>query len=193
MHAIAQQTRITALRSGINLTVVPDTIPFITLFDTDPEADDITATVDGVIKDLYAGRVVTSPQQVISRLTTRSIEDPEDQQRQEIGWNDNLDYPQLELLFMAHLRRYILGGDGTARACKFVKLITGDEYLPLPPLGALMVSNLPMTSTLSELLLICLYDLQIRFVPFINEHGVSVCGTFIILILTLICLPSILG
>ena len=57
MHAIAQQTRITALRSGINLTVVPDTIPFITLFDTDLEADDMTATVDGVIKDLYAGQI----------------------------------------------------------------------------------------------------------------------------------------
>ena len=144
-------------------------------------------------RPLYAGQVVTSPQQVISRLTTRSIKGPKDQKCQEIGWNEDLNYPWLKLLFMAHLQCYILGSDSTACACKFVKLITRNKYLPLHPLGTLMVSNLPITSTLSESLLICLYDLHIWFVPFINEHGVSVCGNFIILILTLICLPSMLG
>jgi len=152
VHAIAQQARISALRSGIDLTLIPNTIPFSTLFDTNPEDEETSATVDGVIKDIYAGRVVTTPRQVIDRLTTRSTEDPEDQLQPEIGQNLELDYPRLECLFMAHLRRYILGGNGTDRSRKFVKLMTGDEYLPLSPHGTLMI----------------------RFVPFINEHGAEV-------------------
>lgn len=134
---ISQQARINALRSGLDLTLIPDTIPFASLFDTEPEDDETVATIDGVIKDIYAGRMVTSPQQVIRRLTTRSTGD---QQQPAIGWNEQLDYPRLEGLFMAHLRRYILGGDGTTnRAHSIVKLMTGDEYLPLAPLGTLTV------------------------------------------------------
>ncbi|KAH9017837.1 hypothetical protein EDB84DRAFT_1442645 [Lactarius hengduanensis] len=153
-ESISKQARIDALRSGINLTLIPDTIPFVTLFDTieqgdEPESDEIVATIDGVIKDIYASRIVTSPQQVIRRLSTRSTED---QQQPAVAWNEQLDYPRLEGLFMAHLRRYILGGDGTDRACKFVKLLCGDEYLPLSPLGTL----------------------TIKFVLFINEHGAEV-------------------
>ena len=146
-ESISQQARITALQSGINLSLIPDTIPFASLFDTDPEGDETVATIDGLIKDIYAGRVVTSPQQVIKRLTIRSTED---QQQQGTGRNEQLDYTQLECLFMAHLRRYILGGDGTNRACKLVKLMTGDEYLPLPPLGTLMVSLLLMNHMCSS-------------------------------------------
>ncbi|KAH8995533.1 hypothetical protein EDB86DRAFT_1099203 [Lactarius hatsudake] len=152
--SISKQARIDALRSGIDLTLIPDTIPFVSLFDSieegdEPESDEIVATIDGVIKDIYAGRIVMSPQQVIRRLSTRSTED---QQQPAVAWNEQLDYPRLEGLFMAHLRRYILGGDGTDRACKFVKLLCGDEYLPLSPLGTL----------------------TIKFVPFINEHGAEV-------------------
>ena len=109
-----------------------------------------------------------------------------------VEWRSQLSLTQVAV-YGTSTMLYILGSDSTACACKFVKLITRNKYLPLHPLGTLMVSNLPITSTLSESLLICLYDLHIWFVPFINEHGVSVCGNFIILILTLICLPSMLG
>jgi len=147
-ESISEQARISALRSGVDLTCIPETIPFSSLFDPEPDGDDLPA-IDGVIRDIYAGRVITSPQQVITRLTTRSIED---QQLQGTGWNENLDYVHLECLFMAHFRRYILGGDGTNRARKVVRLMTGDEYLPLTPLG----------------------NLTINFVPFINENDAEV-------------------
>lgn len=130
-ESLSQQARIKALQSGIDLTLIPDTLSFNNLFDT----DELAITVDGVIKDTYAGRIITSPKQVIRRLATRSIED----EQPAIGQNEQLNYPRLEALFMAHLRRYILSGDGPTHARNIVELITGHEYLPVAPLGALMV------------------------------------------------------
>ncbi len=164
---ISQQAQINALQSGIDLTLIPDTIPFAALFDTEPEGDEIVATIDGVIKDIYASQMVTSPQQVIRRLTIRPTED---HQQPAIGFNEQLNYPRLEGLFMAHLRRYILGGDGTKRARRIVQLMTGDEYLPLSPLGTLTVC----TSLTNQICSSLTHVLQIKFFPFINEHGVSV-------------------
>jgi hypothetical protein len=135
---ISQQARIHALQSGIDLTHIHNTIPFAALFNTEPEGDEITATIDGVVTDIYAGRMVTSPQQVIRRLTTRPIEEP---QQPAIELNEQLNYPRLEGLFMVHLLHYILGGDGTSHACSIVRLMTGDGYLPLFPLRTLTVST----------------------------------------------------
>jgi hypothetical protein len=108
------------------------------LFDTDLDGDEEVTRIDSIIKDIYAGQVVTSPQQVINRLTIMSTED---QQQQGTGWNEELNYCHLECLFMAHRQCYILGGEGAQRAQKMVKLMTGDEYLPLSPLGSLTVCS----------------------------------------------------
>lgn len=128
VESISQQAHIKALRSGIDLTLIPDTLPFEALIDTE---------LDGILADIYTGRVVTSPQQVINRLITIPSEAP----RLQGVWDEDLDYSRIESLFMGHLRRYLLSGEGTHRARKLVKLMTGDEYLPLSPLGSLTVSS----------------------------------------------------
>lgn len=153
-ESISQQAQIKALKSGINLTLIPDTLPFATLFDTNLEGDhdEQVTSIDGVLTDIYAGRVVTSPQQVINRLTTTPTEAP---QQQGMGWDEDLDYTRIECLFMAHLRRYLLSGKGPQRAHKLVKLMTGDEYLPLSPLGTLTVSSSSKITLSSSLTHMC--------------------------------------
>ena len=48
-ESISKEAQIHALQAGFNLTLIPDTIPFSALFDTEPEQDGIVATIDSVV------------------------------------------------------------------------------------------------------------------------------------------------
>lgn len=65
------------------------------------------------MQEMFAGRILTSPQQVISIICAEPVAQYSLPLRR--GYNPNLDYVTLAEQFMVHLKRYLCGR-GTPRA-----------------------------------------------------------------------------
>jgi hypothetical protein len=141
-----------------------------------------------ILSAISSGRRVTNPQQVINILQYHSVP-PLDSVNSFDAGVTGVDYDSMEAMWELSLARYLRGpsspvegsdarppGDLTLRARKFMRAVTGSEYMPVDSMK-IQVASFSLNQVYNTLTKCFIDQFRALFHWHGNGHAISKCNT----------------